>query len=98
MSTHNFIDFNDRRPARDLRPLHPFGPRYEIAAELVHCRGLVDSVGWRLYRDVERLHTLGPRFLFGLVVELAAARLCRSEIDAFGIRYLTTFAVREVRK
>jgi hypothetical protein len=60
--------------------------------------GLVDLGDWRLFRDTERLHALGPRVLYELLVEIGAARGCRSEVDAIVSRYLSTLYPQEARR
>ena len=84
-----------RRPAGDRTAFrnvdntteHGFNPDCDdkqgaIAPQL--CGRLADL---RFRRAVERLHRLGPRALYELLIELAASRLIRTEIERQVERY-----------
>ena len=47
----------------------------------------VDLADRRFYRDVERLHRLGPRAVYELLAELGARRMVRTEIEVMLHRY-----------
>lgn len=49
--------------------------------------GVVDLADVRFARAVEGLHGLGPHSLFEMLLELAATRLLRTEIEAIVWRY-----------
>jgi hypothetical protein len=69
------VDRAQRRLERDHTPA-PATPR-----------GAVDLRDQRFYRDVARLHALGPRALYELLAELGAKRLLRTEIEALVAHY-----------
>lgn len=49
--------------------------------------GVIDLAEERFRRDIERLHRLGPRVLFEMLVELGSSRLIRVELDHLVGRY-----------
>jgi hypothetical protein len=58
---------------------------YGISA--TESQGTADLADFRLQRAVAKLHRLGPRPLYELLVELGAQRLIRSEIEALVYKY-----------
>jgi hypothetical protein len=58
-----------------------------IKASPPKSQGTPDLADFRLQRAVAKLHRLGPRPLYELLVELGAQRLIRSEIEALVYKY-----------
>jgi hypothetical protein len=85
----------ERRPAGDRTALRHFDSTtaHAFSSDLDHeqasasSRLLEQLADLRFRRAVERLHQLGPRPLYEMLVELGASRLIRSEIERQVERY-----------
>jgi hypothetical protein len=75
----HLIDRAQRRPER---------ARLDLDRAPAAPRGAVDLRDERLYRNVVRLHVLGPRAIYELLAELGAKRLLRTEIEALVAHYV----------
>jgi hypothetical protein len=60
-----------------------------FAISATESQGTPDLADFRFQRAVARLHRLGPRPLYELLVELGGQRLIRSEIEALVYKYAT---------